>query len=273
MDSRRLAASTAKGGAVLILAWYLLLLYRFPFSLPYRMEEDALFFYALITIATLLILVGGLLRFSVRLLRFTSYPGASGVGAEPFDSKFFPALEQHYVLHIRLLALLSVLLLSIGWLSSGRADEEEHSLSLFQSVLQFLVLWIVIAYAMIMLLTSINRDLMNPSWSPGAWTAAATLAASLLYFAMHPGNVAMLLKSFFAMLWHAFRKQPVPADSDEAEDWLDLLTVQALAGAAYLLVLASSGVSSLKRRRELLRDLRSLARWGKSTLWSRAARR
>jgi len=261
MDSKRLAFSIVKGGGLLILAWYLLLLYRFPLNWPYRMEEEALDFYVPITLIAFLAVTGGLLRFAVRLVRLTSHFGVLQDQMEQTEARFFAAIEEHYLFHIQLLALLTVLVMWLWWLNGTSIEGEAWML-----LLLFLAPGIVIAYLMFSLLTSTTSDLVNPGWSPGAWIAACVFAGSLIYLAENIGAVAAQTKQLFVVLWYAFRSEPSPLEVDVP------LIQDVVAGGSYLIILVSSGMATFNRLRRLARDISSLVGWVKSKLLAGGAR-
>ena len=103
-----------KISAILIAVWYLLLLYRYPFNIPFSIRSTdgiMLAIYMPITFTIFGVFITSFAVFVVRTIRSISYGQTKGADPKVFDRDFYTAAEEYYLFQIRLLVILSFMVL------------------------------------------------------------------------------------------------------------------------------------------------------------------
>lgn len=241
MNNNELGHWFLKSSLVLVGAWYIVLIYRFPFYLPYRLssnDEAILVVYMALSSFLFIYLITSFSLYIIRTIRSTLINIPDNVGSTMGSGDIFKQIETNFVLEIRRLIILSILVFGVGVISRLREEE-----ALF-SILFYIVFIVILLNPIIRRIFEGSGDLSSKRWSLSPWLALLTLIISLGYIFINLSEAWEIIKQFISVIWSLF--------SDEESSFEgDVVTVVIL----YLYILLMSGITVFKRFKEISSDV------------------
>ncbi|MCK5311851.1 MAG: hypothetical protein KAJ62_07070 [Desulfobacteraceae bacterium] len=226
-----------KIGTILIIVWYFLLLYNFPYYTASFLDDEIMSIVVIsIKFLGFIILITSFAVFTVRVIRSISY-GHLKDNEQPFlDRNFYLKAEQYYIYQIRLLASLSFLNFVV------RAHPEIRII-----ILILVMVIIIVMNSMFKLLFKRTGNLTAPRWSPTPWIAMAISMSALTNIVVNFKEAIEYLKQSFMMLLALF----TGVEKKMSEEVVLMVFI-------YLVVLIVSGFTSYLRYQDVIKDFRNL---------------